>query len=159
MEENQEILENKEVKEETGLQVTNFNSMIKKSNTKCEIFTNIEDKKKIFNLESHIDYLLNDFENSIIEVKEVLIKRYAKPMKEPIVDEETGEIIKDTEYTMSCILIDKNNNSYATGSKIFAIQMSRYIEMFGIDEEGFTIKIVKNKQKESNNKSLGFELV
>lgn len=159
MEENQEILENKEVKEETGLQVTNFNSMIKKSNTKCEIFTNIEDKKKIFNLESHIDYLLNDFENSIIEVKEVLIKRYAKPMKEPIVDDETGEIIKDTEYTMSCILIDKNNNSYATGSKIFAIQMSRYIEMFGIDEEGFTIKIVKNKQKDSNNKSLGFELV
>lgn len=159
MEENQEILENNEVKEETGLQVTNFNSMIKKSNTKCEIFTNIEDKKKIFNLESHIDYLLNDFENSIIEVKEVLIKRYAKPMKEPIVDEETGEIIKDTEYTMSCILIDKNNNSYATGSKIFAIQMSRYIEMFGIDEEGFTIKIVKNKQKDSNNKSLGFELV
>ncbi len=159
MEENQEILENKEVKEETGLQVTNFNSMIKKSNTKCEIFTNIEDKKKIFNLESHIDYLLNDFENSIIEVKEVLIKRYVKPMKEPIVDEETGEIIKDTEYTMSCILLDKNNNSYATGSKIFAIQMSRYIEMFGIDEEGFTIKIVKNKQKESNNKSLGFELV
>lgn len=159
MEENQEILENKEVKEETGLQVTNFNSMIKKSNTKCEIFTNIEDKKKIFNLESHIDYLLNDFENSIIEVKEVLIKRYAKPMKEPIVDDETGEIIKDTEYTMSCILIDKNNNSYATGSKIFAIQITRYIEMFGIDEEGFTIKIVKNKQKESNNKSLGFELV
>lgn len=159
MEENQEILENKEVKEETGLQVTNFNSMIKKSNTKCEIFTNIEDKKKIFNLESHIDYLLNDFENSIIEVKEVLIKRYAKPMKEPIVDEETGVILKDTEYTMSCILIDKNNNSYATGSKIFAIQMSRYIEMFGIDEEGFTIKIVKNKQKDSNNKSLGFELV
>lgn len=159
MEENQEILENKEVKEETGLQVTNFNSMIKKSNTKCEIFTNIEDKKKIFNLESHIDYLLNDFENSIIEVKEVLIKRYAKPMKEPIFDDETGEIIKDTEYTMSCILIDKNNNSYATGSKIFSIQMSRYIEMFGIDEEGFTIKIVKNKQKESNNKSLGFELV
>ena len=133
--------------------------MIKKSNTKCEIFTNIEDKKKIFNLESHIDYLLNDFENSIIEVKEVLIKRYAKPMKEPIVDEETGVILKDTEYTMSCILIDKNNNSYATGSKIFAIQMSRYIEMFGIDEEGFTIKIVKNKQKDSNNKSLGFELV
>lgn len=159
MEENQEILENKEVKEETGLQVTNFNSMIKKSNTKCEIFTNIEDKKKIFNLESHVDYLLNDFENSIIEVKEVLIKRYAKPMKEPIVDDETEEIIKDTEYTMSCILIDKNNNSYATGSKIFAIQMSRYIEMFGIDEEGFTIKIVKNKQKDSNNKSLGFELV
>lgn len=159
MEENQEILENKEVKEETGLQVTNFNSMIKKSNTKCEIFTNIEDKKKIFNLESHIDYLLNDFENSIIEVKEVLIRRYAKPMKEPIVDDETGEIVKDTEYTMSCILIDKNNNSYATGSKIFSIQMYRYIEMFGIDEEGFTIKIVKNKQKESNNKSLGFELV
>ena len=59
---------------------------------------------------------------------------------------------------MSCILIDKNDVSYATGSKVFTIQMMRYIEMFGIKEDGFLIKIVKNKQS-SGNKTLGFELV
>ena len=79
-------------------------------------------------------------------------------MKEPICDEETGEIIKDKEISMSCVLIDKNDVSYATGSKVFTIQMMRYLEMFGINEDGFLIKIVKNKQQ-SGNKSLGFELV
>ena len=59
---------------------------------------------------------------------------------------------------MACILIDKNDVSYATGSKIFTIQMMRYLEMFGINEDGFLIKIVKNKQA-SGNKALGFELV
>ena len=75
-----------------------------------------------------------------------------------IYDEETGEILKDTETTMSCILIDDNNKSYATGSKVFTIQMMRYLQMFGITDEGFEIKIVKNKT-EKGNKSLGFELV
>ena len=88
----------------------------------------------------------------------MLIKRYKKPMKEPIIDDETGEIIKDTETTMACILIDDNNKSYATGSKVFTIQMMRYLQMFGITDEGFEIKIVKNKT-EKGNKSLGFELV
>lgn len=79
-------------------------------------------------------------------------------MKEPIIDEETGEVLKDTETTMACILIDDNNKSYATGSKVFTIQMMRYLQMFGMNEEGFEIKIVKNKT-EKGNKSLGFELV
>ena len=121
-------------------------------------FTNITDQKKIFNLDSHVDNLLNDCEGELIRVKEVLIKRYKKPMKEPIIDEETGEVLKDTETTMACILIDDNNKSYATGSKVFTIQMMRYLQMFGINEEGFEIKIVKNKT-EKGNKSLGFELV
>ena len=46
----------------------------------------------------------------------------------------------------------------STGSKVFTIQMMRYLEMFGINEDGFLIKIVKNKQT-SGNKALGFELV
>ena len=79
-------------------------------------------------------------------------------MKEPIIDEETGKVLKDTETTMACILIDDNNKSYATGSKVFTIQMMRYLQMFGINEEGFEIKISKNKT-EKGNKSLGFELV
>lgn len=147
------------VTEETGLaSVQDFGALRQRTNTKGEMFTNIQDKKKIFNLDNHVDNLLNDCEGEIIKVKEVLIKRYEKPMKEPIINEETGEIEKDKEITMACILIDDNNKSYATGSKVFSIQIMRYIEMFGITEEGFDIKIVKNKQQ-SGNKSLGFELV
>ena len=158
MEEKEMLNEVEEVKEETGLVIQGFGNMSRKSTTKADIFTNITDQKKIFNLDSKVDNLLNDYEGSIIEVKEVLVKRYEKPMKEPIVDEETGEVIKDKEISMACILIDKNDVSYATGSKVFTIQMMRYLEMFGINEDGFLIKIVKNKQQ-SGNKSLGFELV
>lgn len=147
------------VTEETGLAtVQDFGALRRNTNTKGQIFTNIQDQKKIFNLENHVDNLLNDCEGEIIKVKEVLVKRYEKPMKNPIINEETGEIEKDKEITMACILIDNNNKSYATGSKIFTIQIMRYIEMFGINPEGFDIKIVKNKQA-SGNKSLGFELV
>lgn len=160
MKENEEI-ENEvlEGKEETGLAtVQDFGALNKSTNTKAEMFTNITDQKKIFNLDSHVDNLLNDCEGEMIRVKEVLIKRYKKPMKEPVIDEETGEILKDTETTMACILIDDNNKSYATGSKVFTIQMMRYLQMFGITDEGFEIIIVKNKT-EKGNKSLGFELV
>lgn len=157
--ENEKILPDEELStEETALSVVqDLSGLSKRTNTKAQIFTNITDKKKMFNLDSHVDNLLNDCEGELIRVKEVLIKRYEKPMKEPIIDEETGEIIKDKEITMACILIDDNNKSYATGSKIFTIQMMRYLEMFGIDNEGFEIKIVKNKQEKG--KSLGFEVV
>lgn len=162
MEENKEVLENEEMEnvtnEETAVTlVKDFGALGKRTNTKSEIFTNITDKKKMFNLDSHVDFLLNDCEGELIRVKEVLVKRYEKPMKEPVIDEETGEIIKDKEITMACILIDDQGKSYATGSKIFTIQMMRYLEMFGINDEGFEIKIVKNKQEKG--KSLGFELV
>ena len=153
-----EVLEN-EGKEVSALAtVQDFGALSKSTNTKAEMFTNITDQKKIFNLDSHVDNLLNDCEGELIRVKEVLIKRYEKLMKEPIYDEETGEIIKDKEISMACILIDDNNKSYATGSKVFTIQMMRYLQMFGITDEGFEIKIVKNKT-EKGNKSLGFELV
>lgn len=144
---------------EKGLVVKGFNTLGRKSKTKRDIYTNITDEKKIFNLEiNKVENLLNDFEGSVIEVKDVLIKRYEKPLDEPEINEQTGEIIKDKEISMSCILIDTNGVKYATGSKIFTIQMMRYLEMFGINEEGFLIKIVKNKQ-DSGNKALGFELV
>ena len=162
--EKQEIFEkDEEVKEETGMVLQDFGHMSKNSNTKADIFTNITDTKKIFNLDSRVDNLLNDMENSVIEVKEVLIKRYEKPLAEPVIDEVTGEVIKDkdkdTEVKMACILIDTNDVSYATGSKVFTIQMMRYLQMFKkIPEEGLLIKIVKTKQA-SGNKTLGFELV
>ena len=162
MNDNKEVLKNEEMEnvktEETAVTtVQDLKSLARRTDTKSQIFTNITDKKKMFNLDSHVDALLNDCEGELIRVKEVLIKRYEKPLKEPVVDEETGEILKDKEITMACILIDDNNKSYATGSKVFTIQMMRYIEMFGIDENGFEIKIVKNKQEKG--KSLGFELV
>lgn len=153
-----EVLEN-EGKEVSALAtVQDFGALSKSTNTKAEMFTNITDQKKIFNLDSHVDNLLNDCEGELIRVKEVLIKRYEKPMKEPIYDDETGEILKDKEITMACILIDDNNKSYATGSKVFTIQMMRYLQMFGITNEGFEIKVVKNKL-DTGNKALGFELV
>lgn len=155
-----EILEDEKVEvEETSIaKVQNLSALGKRTQTKSEIFTNITDNKKLFNLENHVDNLLNDCENEMIRVKDVLIKRFEKPMKEPVIDEQTGEILKDKEITMSCILIDENNKSYATGSKVFTIQMMRYLELFGIDENGFEIKIIKTKQ-DSGNKTLGFELV
>lgn len=163
MEENKEVLKNEEMEkveaEEMAVTtVQDFGALSKRTDTKAQIFTNITDKKKMFNLDSHVDVLLNDCEGELIRVKEVLIKRYEKPLKNPEIDEKTGEIIKDKEITMACILIDDNNKSYATGSKVFTIQMMRYLEMFGIDQKGFEIKVIKNKQ-ESGNKTLGFELV
>ena len=145
--------------EELGVTtVKDLGALAKRTQTKADVFTNIVDQKKIFNLESKVDTLLNDCEGELIRVKEVLIKRFEKPMKEPVIDDETGEIIKDKEITMSCILIDDNNKSYATGSKVFTIQMMRYLRMFGLNDEGFAIKIVKNKT-DKGNKALGFELV
>lgn len=145
--------------EEIGISVVqDLSSMLKKTDTKGSIFTNIVDKKQLFNLDNHVDCLLNDCENEMIHVKYVVIKRYEKPMKNPEINEETGEIIKDKELSMACILVDNNGKSYATGSKVFTIQIMKYIEMFGLSDEGFTIKITKTKQ-ESGNKTLGFELV
>lgn len=158
MEENEEVMKNEEVKEEMAVTtVQDLSGLTKSTGTKVQVFTNITDNKKIFNLESKVDELLNDCEGELIRVKEVLIKKYEKPMKEPIVDEETGEILKDKEFSMCCILIDTEGKSYATGSKVFTIQMMRYIQMFGLNEP-VEIKIVKNKQN-SGNKALGFELV
>lgn len=142
--------------------IQDFGALNKSTSTETEIFTNITDPKKIFNLNSHVDSLLNDCEGESIRVKEVLIKRFRKPMKEPIIDEETGEIVKDTETTFSCVLIDDTGKSYATGSKVFTIQLMQYLQMFNqggrINEKGFEIKIVKNKTP-NGNKALGFELL
>lgn len=157
--ENEELKNEEMEKQETAVAtVQDFTALNRSTNTQAKIFTNITDQKKIFNLDSHVDNLLNDCEGELIRVKEVLIKRFEKPMKEPVIDDETGEVIKDTETTMACILIDDQNKSYATGSKVFTIQMMRYLQMFGITNEGFEIKVVKNKT-EKGNKSLGFELV
>lgn len=155
-----EVIENEETAM-TVSQIQDFGMLNKGTSTQSQIFSNITDKKKIFNLNSNVDNLLNDCVGEIIRVKEILIKRYLKPMKEPVIDEETGEILKDKELTMSVVIVDDNNISYATGSKVFGIQLMQYLQMFGSKEgfEPFEIKIVKKQIKNSSNKALGFELV
>lgn len=157
-------MENEEMKkEETGMTtVSGFNQMTQNSKTKCNIQTNITDEKKVFNLESSVDYKLNECVGESLRVKQVLIKTFEKPLAEPIVDEETGEIVKDKEIKRVCILIDDNDKSYVTGSSIFTLQMLKYINMFGtqkMETEGLEIEIIKTAVKNSANKALGFKLL
>ncbi len=154
-------MENENVKE-TGLMIKDFNEMEGvASRSKTNVFTTITDSKTIFNLENTCDYKVNDCKGEVIRVKDVLIKVIETPMAEPEINEETGEVIKDTEYKKVCILIDDEGKSYVTGSKMFTNQMIRYINMFGIQdiEEGLEIRIVERAVKNSANKALGFELV
>ena len=160
-------MEEKEMQE--GLVVQNENYSIKgfaggnrKTDTITEVLTNITDAKQMFNLENNVDCLLNDCEGMIIEVEKVLIKSFEKPMKEPIIDDETGEIIKDKEYTKSCVIVDTDGKSYATGSKTFTNTLLKYMRMqanLGKTEESFVIKIIRKKVGERGNKALSFELV
>ena len=105
--------------------------------------------------------MLNDCEGETIRVKDILIKRYEKPLADPIIDDATGEIIKDKEVTMSCVLVDEAGKSYATGSKTFTIQLMRFLQRKTamLDTENFDIKIIKKKVGEKGNKALSFELV
>ena len=152
----------KENVKETSLMIKDFNQMEGvASRSKTNVFTTITDSKTIFILENTCDYKINDCKGEIIRVKDVLIKVIETPLAEPEVNEETGEIIRDTEYKKVCILIDDNGKSYVTGSKMFTNQMIRYINMFGVEEieNGLEIRVVERAVKNSGNKALGFELV
>lgn len=169
MKKEENLNEEVEVKEETAIavndesnyQVMDFGGIGKNSNTKTEVYTNITDEKKIFNLENKVDFMLNDCENELIRVKDILIKRFEKPLKDPVIDEETGEVLKDKEFSMSCVLVDNLGKSYATGSKSFIIQLMRYLQMqsrMQVKPDMFEIKIIKKKIN-TGNKVLSFELV
>lgn len=144
-----------------GMVVSDFGGLMGGNQSNRKIYTTITDQKKLFNLETSCDYKINDCKGEIIEVKDIVIKINERPLKEPILDAETGDIKKETEKTMVCILIDNEGNSYVTASKIFTIQMIRYIQMFGLEniENGLNIKIIEKPVKGSSNKALGFELV
>ena len=141
--------------------VTDFSGLGRNTSTKTEVFTNITDQKQLFNLENNVNYMLNDCEGETIRVKDILIKRYEKPLADPVIDDATGEIIKDKEVTMSCVLVDEAGKSYATGSKTFTIQLMRFLQRKTamLDTENFDIKIIKKKVGEKGNKALSFELV
>lgn len=149
--------------EETSLKINDINNLTIGGNAKIDTFTTLKDKKQIFNLDSKVDERLNDHVGETLEVHNVLIKSIAKKLKTPEIDEETGEIVKDTEYKRICILIDKDGKSYVTGSSTFTIQFIKYLQLFGFEEieseNGLLIKIVNKEVRNSNNKALGFELI
>ena len=83
--ENEKIETNEEVKEMTvqeNYSISDFGGIGRNTNTKTEVFTNIKDSKKIFNLENKVDELLNDCVDELIRVKEVLIKNIKHLMKD-----------------------------------------------------------------------------
>lgn len=142
--------------------VLDFSNSRRNSNTEVTTLSNIKDRKVLFNLQSHVDYKLNDCVGDTIRVKGVLIRFFKKPLKEAIIDEETGEIIKDSETKVSCILIDDNGKSYATGSMSFALNLRSYLGDFDGEkelDEGIVMKIIKVDIPNSSNKALGFEIL
>ena len=174
MEENKEVMEmENNVMEgelqETGLmevkknKITSFAGRKRNSDVVCDTITNIEDKKALYNLSNSVDCKLNDCVGEKIRVKGIVIKFYEKPLKEPKVNEETGELI-EFERTVSCVLVDEAGKSYATGSKTFVYQLlnfmdGSYISEKEIRENGLDIEIIKKNIANSPNKALGFKLL
>lgn len=142
--------------------VKDLSSFRKNGNVNVGTFTNVEDKKELFNLQSHVDFILNDCVGEKIRIKKVLVRTFDKPMKEPIVDEETGEVLKEIERSVSCVLIDDSGKSYATGSKTFTYNLMNYLSDFDGAEElettGINIEIIKVPTP-TGNKALSFKLI
>ena len=166
MEEKEIMIEEKENEKEvetTSMVVANVSELSGKRNSDTRVFTTLDldkDKKKIFNLENNCDFRINDCKGQSLRVVDVMIKSIQKKLSEPVVDEDTGEV-KEFEFKKVCILIDDQGKSYVTASKLFTLQMARYLELFGIEsiKEGLEIRIIEKPIKGSNNKSLGFELL
>lgn len=156
-----EETKNEEVKNE--MVVSGFNGIQATTNTERKYYTTIDlnDTKKLYNLDNgEVDFKLNDCEGQTIRVVDVLIKEFTHELEEPIVNDQTGELI-DTETNKVCILIDDQDKTYVTASKIFTNQMKRFINTFGVDtiKAGLEIRIIKRKVKDSGNKALAFELI
>lgn len=156
MEENKELI----TKEEQA--VESFENYRRNSNVAIQTMSNITDSKVLFNLQSHVDCKINDCVGETIRVKKILIRTFDKKLKEPEIDEATGEILKETERTVSCILIDEAGKSYATGSKTFTYNLLSYLHDFGgskeLEKDGIEMKFIK-VDTDSGNKALGFEII
>ena len=128
------------------------------SSVKMGIYTTIDpsDIKTLYNLDNgDCDYKLNDCKGESIRVKNVLIKSFDR------FKDEDGKELEEPINKKITILIDDQNKTYVTASKIFAIQMLRFINRFGNDAitNGLDIKIIEREIKGSKNKGLGFELI
>ena len=143
--------------------ITSFAGRQRRTNTTCQTITNIKDRKALYNLSTSVDLKLNDCVGEKIRVKGIVINFYEKDLKEPKINEETGEII-ETERKVSCVLVDDTGKSYATGSFSFVYQLLNYIDGGYTTEEeisknGLEIEIIKKNIANSQNKALGFKLV
>ena len=143
-------------------EVQGLSNFRRNGNVDVGTFTNISDSKELFNLQAHVDFILNDCVGEKIRVKKALIRTFDKPLKEPIVDEDTGEVIKSVERSVSCVLVDENGKSYATGSKAFTYNLMNYLGDFGgakeLEGNGIEIEIIKVPTP-SGNKALSFKLI
>ena len=157
-------VKNEELKEEKDeMVVSSFGSLANTSKTRKRTYTTIDvtDVKTLYNLDNKdCDYKINDCVGQSLRIKDVVIKEFERDLEEPVIDE-NGEVVQDKERKMVTILLDEQGNTYVTASKIFTLQMKRFIETFGVDiiKNGLEIKIVNKKVPNSNNKSLGFELI
>ena len=157
-------MENEEVKQELAVVESSVMSLAdyrRASGTQVGTFSNITSPKEIFNLSNNVDFKLNNCVGEKLRVKKILIRRFEKPLAEPIVNEETGEVI-DSEIKVSCILVDESGKSYATGSKIFTYKLINYLEESGgnveLQTKGIEIEIIKNPM-ENGRSSLGFKVL
>ena len=128
------------------------------SSTKMDIYTTIDpsDIKTLYNLDNgDCDFRLNDCKGQAIRVVDLLIKNFDKYK-----DEDGKELEKPINKKVT-ILIDDQGKTYVTASKMFAIQMLRFVSRFGNEAitKGLDIKIIEKEIKGSKNKGLGFELI
>ena len=160
-----------EKQNQTGMTVKGVNELQENSNGGYipEIFTTIEDPKILFNLETSVDYLINDMVGSVIRVTDFLIKVIEKPLPEPkrktVVNKETGEIIETDELITSekiiiTILVDNEGKSYLTKSKNFYFACKKLLGFYPVEtiKEGIDIKLKKIKSK-TGNYTLTLEIV
>ena len=157
-------IKNEKLKEEKGdMVVSSFGSLANASKTRKRTYTTIDlnDVKTLYNLDNKdCDFKINDCVGQSLRIVDVVIKVFERDLEEPIVDE-NGEVVQDKERKMVTILLDEQGQTYVTASKMFTLQMMRFIETFGVDtiKNGLEIKIVNKKVQNSNNKCLGFELI
>lgn len=164
MEEKQIVKEELKEEEKQELVVSSFGSIQNNSQTRKKTFTTLDitDVKTLYNLDNKdCDYKINDCVGQDIRVVDVVVKEFERDLEEPILDKETGEVIQDKERKMVTILIDDTGKTYVTASKMFTLQIKRFIETFGVNviKNGLEIKIVNKQVKNSNNRALGFELI
>lgn len=138
------------------LAINNINELVGEKKVIPKIFTTITDTKKIYNLENNVDNKLVDFKGEVIKLKDVYIKVLRIPLEIPVKGRDGKEY--DYELKKICILVDNEEKSYVTASKMFTNQMIEYINIFGLENE-VNIKIIERQVKGSEHKALGFELV
>lgn len=168
MEENKEILENESNVTNENNEIIKYSELLKinqmtEKGTKIDIETTLTDGLDIFNASEDCDYKLNDCKGQEIVVTNCLIKRIEKNLSEDKIeiDEETGQIIKDKDIQLLTILIDENNETYVTASKIFGFKFLRMVQTIGVEKlnEGVKIKITERDVKDSPNKALSFKVI